>query len=111
MKDYKKPPTIRIEVKNNRFILSTQLSKKLDLRNGNGVMFKINYNQKKAYIYKDNDPESYIVGQNNRVFRFNSKEMIFVFHRMHGILSKDKFYFNAFETENKGVFSLEFVEK
>lgn len=69
-------PTLKIEFKGNRFILSRSALDLLRLKDGDGVMFVFNRKWKTAYIVKDLKEDSFRIAENREGnARWTSKEL------------------------------------
>ncbi len=72
----RKTPQIRLEYNNFRFILNQTLINMLKLNIGEKLMFKFNYKEKVAYLFKDDESDyelRSLGGQNS--LRFTNKNL------------------------------------
>ena len=108
----RKSPTLKLELKGNRFILNEQAKENTKLRHDDGVMFGFNYKQKKAYIFKDDEPDAFILRKksvNDNGLRFTSKDLANHFISCFGIgIDKNIYYFSISDKPNeKGAYLIE----
>lgn len=107
----RKAPTIKLEVNGFRFILNEKAQENTKLKHEQGVMFGFNYKQKKAYIFKDDEPDAFILrtkSVSDNGLRFTSKDLANHFIDCFGLdLKESKYFFAVSEKPNeKGAFLL-----
>jgi len=105
----RKSPSIKLELSGNRFIFNNQVSINVNLKNDDGVMFGFNYKQKKAYLFKDNEPDAFMLrtkSTNDSNLRFTSKDLMVHFIDCFGLdMDESKYFFAVAEKPNeKGAF-------
>jgi hypothetical protein len=101
----RKKASIKLEIIGNRFIINNQLADNLKLKHEDGVMFGFNYKEKKAYLFKDDEPDAFILrtkSVNDSNLRFTSKDLASHFINCFDLtLMESKYYFNVAETPNE----------
>lgn len=107
----RKSPSLKFEIKGNRFILSEKAQANTKLKHDEGVMFGFNYSQKKAYIFKDDEPDAFILrtkSVNDKGLRFTSKDLGEHFINCFNLTEdKTNYFFEVAEKpNNKGAFLL-----
>ena len=105
----RKCPTLKLEINGNRFILSEKAQENTKLKNDDGVMFGFNYKAKKAYMFKDDEPDAFMLRTksiNDNGLRFTSKDLANHFIDCFNIdLDKSTYFFSvADEPNEKGAF-------
>ena len=105
----RKSPTLKLEINGNRFILSEKAQENTKLKNDDGVMFGFNYKAKKAYMFKDDEPDAFMLRTksiNDNGLRFTSKDLANHFIDCFNIdLDKSTYFFSvADEPNEKGAF-------
>lgn len=105
----RKIPTLKLELKGNRFTLCRKAQYNTGLKHDDGVMFGFNYKQKKAYIFKDNEPDAFILRKKSvkdNGLRFTSKDLANHFIDCFELdLEKSSYFFTVAEKPNdKGAF-------
>jgi len=105
----RKSPTLKLEINGNRFILSEKAQENTKLKNDDGVMFGFNYKAKKAYMFKDDEPDAFMLRTksiNDNGLRFTSKDLANHFIDCFNIdLYKSTYFFSvADEPNEKGAF-------
>ena len=73
-----KQPTMKVEAPKGRFFFTRQASYLMRLEEGSGVMFGFNYGEKKCYIFKDNEIDSFRLRSANKgsSLRFTAKDLV-----------------------------------
>ncbi len=73
-------PLLKIS-EDGRHHLSGRVAEILGLNDADGVMFAFNNKEQKVYIFKDDDPEAFIIRtkSHEKVFRFCAKHLITFF--------------------------------
>ena len=105
----RKSPTLKLEINGNRFILSKKAQENTKLKNDDGVMFGFNYKAKKAYMFKDDEPDAFMLRTksiNDNGLRFTSKDLANHFIDCFNIdLDKSTYFFSVTDEPNeKGAF-------
>jgi len=108
----RKSPTLKLEINGNRFILSEKAQENTKLKNDDGVMFGFNYKQKKAYMFKDDEPDAFMLrtkSVNDNGLRFTSKDLANHFIDCFNIdMDKSTYFFAVADKPNeKGAFLIE----
>lgn len=106
------PPTLKLEINDNRFILSEKAQENTKLKNDDGVMFGFNYKQKKAYMFKDDEPDAFLLRAKSVKYnglRFTSKDLANHFIDCFNIdMDKSTYFFSVADKPNeKGAFLIE----
>ena len=109
----RKDPTIKLEMKGNRFIFNNQVAENVKLKSEDGVMFGFNYKAKKAYLFKDDEPDSFRLktkSVNDSNLRFTSKDLMIHFINCFQMsTAESKYYFKVAKTPtSKGAFLITF---
>jgi len=107
----RKIPNLKLEIKGCRFILNLKAQENTKLKEDDGVMFGFNYKQKKAYIFKDDEPDAFLLrtkSANNKGLRFASKDLANHFIDCFDLdFEKNSYFFKVAEKPNdKGYFLL-----
>jgi len=108
-------PIIRIEYPRGRFVFSKPLCKMLELKAGDGVMFAFNRTNKKGYLIKDNEEDSFFLREKTKNnLRFDSKDLLSHFIDTFDLLDggKSTWYFECeLEEDKKGMREIRITEK
>jgi len=104
-------PTIKLEMNGNRFVFSKQTMDNLKLKHESKVMFGFNYKEKKAYIFIENEEDSFVLkakGGSDPNLRFTSIDLMNHFINCFQIDDGlNKYYFDVAEKINeKGAYQI-----
>jgi hypothetical protein len=90
--------TIKLYSSRSYFTFSYKAKEIMNLKTGDGVMFGFNFKDKKAFISKDNDEDSFKVNKvpNRNLLRFGSKDL-------------KEYFMNCFQFEEEKVFTFEII--
>lgn len=69
-------PIIKMELPRGRFLISKNLANTIGVAEDDGLMFAFNKKNGNAYVFKDAEPDAYILRRkDNHSFRFTAKEL------------------------------------
>lgn len=103
-------PTIKFYSFGNYFTFSYKAKDLLDINAGDGVMFAFNFKEKKAFVFKEDDEDSFKLNkiQNRNILRFGSKELADYFNKCFCLTNEKKHIFELRQTDNEK-FEMEYV--
>ena len=69
---------LKMTIPTGRFYINTEMSRKLNIQTGDGIMLSFNYKEKRILIWKENDEDSIKLRINNDLdVRFTNKNLMF----------------------------------
>ena len=88
-------PLLKVSYKKGRFHISSEAAKILDVKANDGVMFAFNMKDRKAWIFKESEPDAFMVRErtNENQLNFTSVELAEYFDKCF----KPKIYPATFE--------------
>ncbi len=101
-------PTLKLEMNGNRFLLRLKAVNNIGLKHDDGVMFGFNYKEKKAYLFKDDEPDAFILrnkSETDKGLRFTSKNLMTHFVDCFGLSKEENNYYFTIDdkpTSKKG---------
>jgi hypothetical protein len=102
---------MRFQVKDGRFTVFSNLANKLNIKDGDAVMFAFSKKQNSAFVFKEEpDHDSYIckhANEGRNYFRFTSKDLVHYFIEFFNIVNQDVVYLEIDgEINEKGYLNL-----
>jgi hypothetical protein len=75
-------PLLNVSAPSGRIVISKTAAVALDINENEGLMFGFNYKEQKAYVFKENEPDSFRCRRpGNNSFRFTSKNLLYHFSK------------------------------
>lgn len=103
-------PTIKFYSLGNYFTFSYMAKDLLEVNPGDGVMFGFNFKERKAFVFKENDEDSFVLNKipNRNILRFGSKELADYFNKCFCLTNEKKHIFQLKQIDSEK-FEMEYV--